>query len=87
MASPLIIAMGLHYYARCDDFEPERLHAPAVQDALSVFVAHGMLQKLDEPNEYGATYVATDGLRVWCEALCSINWPVQEWIMPKGPGS
>ena len=79
MSTPLIINIGLHYYTRAGEFEPERFRAPAVQEALASFVSHGLLTKLDEPDTYGATYRPTDGLRVWCEALCSVSWPIQVW--------
>jgi hypothetical protein len=79
MASPLQIQIGLHYYSCAGEFEPHRFYAPAVQEALKDFVAGGLLEKLDEPTEHGATYKPTDGLRTWCRALCSVNWPVRVW--------
>lgn len=82
MATPLFIAIGLHYQTRAGEFEPERINAPAVQDALAAFVEHGLLIKLDQPDSYGANYAPTDGLKVWCDALCSVDWPTREWVMP-----
>jgi hypothetical protein len=79
MATPLYIEIGLHYYYSSAEFE--RINAPAVQTALVAFVQHGMLRKLGTPTEHGATYEATDGLKVWCQALCRVNWPTQEWVM------
>jgi hypothetical protein len=84
MATPLYIDIGLHYYTRAGEFDPQRMSAPAVKDALAAFVAHGMLERLDKPDEFGATYKPTDGLTVWCEALCKVNWPVRVWQI-EGP--
>lgn len=88
MATPLQIQIGLHYYSCAGEFEPHRFHAPAVQEALKDFVAGGLLESLDAPDEYGATYKPTEGLRVWCRALCSVNWPVRVWqIQRPSPGA
>ncbi len=81
MASPLYLEIGLHYYCCADEFDPHRMNAPAVQDALAAFVSHGMLKKLGEPTTHGATYESTEGLEVWCRALCEVNWPTRQWVM------
>lgn len=85
MASPLMIAIGLHYHTRQGDYGKgagdNNFDAPAVKEAIQMFVNGGLLK---EPAvNAGAMYEGTDGLRIWCEALCDVRWPVQVWIMPK----
>lgn len=82
MVPPLFIEIGLHYYSRAGNFDPNRIKSPAVQEALACFVKHGLLERLDQPDMYGATYKATAGLTVWCSALCSVSWPERIWVMP-----
>ncbi|MGX9392518.1 hypothetical protein ACWX0K_20575 [Nitrobacteraceae bacterium UC4446_H13] len=86
MGSPLEIQIGLHYYCCADEFDPERIDAPAVQSALKWFVETGLLEKLDNPNPYGATYKSTHGLDVWCNALTNVPFPVRKWVIPS-PGA
>ena len=85
MASPLMIAIGLHYFTRAGDYGKGRgddnFDAPATQDALRDFVDGGLLAK--SPPGCEAEYYGTEALKVWFEALCDVRWPVQVWIVPK----
>lgn len=90
MPSPLEITIGLHYWTTPTEYaaeDPDHQGSPAVTDMLRSFVKRGLLEKLPEPNEYGGTYRATDGMRVWVEALCAVPYPERIWVIPSGQGT
>lgn len=85
MASPLKIMIGLHYWTTPTPYaehDPGHANSPAVRDAVQDFINAGMLVERETPGEYGSKYEATDAMRVWVEALCSVRWPVQVWVVP-----
>jgi len=86
MASPLKINIALWYQCRPGDYGKDagdyNFKAPAVQDALLDFVNGGLLGK--NPAGCEAEFYATEALKVWVEALCSVPWPVQTWVIPNG---
>jgi len=88
MASPLMISIGLHYFTRAGDYGKgngdNNFNTPAVQHELERFVSGGLLAK--SPQGCEAEYYGTDALKVWCEALCNVRWPVQIWIVPCNEG-
>lgn len=89
MASPLEIQMALHFWTRPTAYaehEPEHRNSGAVKNILAWYVRDGLLEKIPA-NEHGETYKATDALGVWVEALCSVPFPIQKWVIPSVVGS
>lgn len=85
MASPLEIMIALHYWTTpCEYAADDERHrtSGAVTDILESYVRAGFLEKLPEANKYGGTFKSTDALGVWVDALCSIPFPVQKWVIP-----
>jgi hypothetical protein len=78
MVTPLMVEIALHYYVNSVTDFP-RLNAPAVQLAMSVFMEHGLLEECDD----GPQYQGTEGLTTWINALCSVPFPVQQWVIPE----
>jgi len=90
MASPLKIMIGLHYYTTPTEYsehDHDHRNSEAVLDAVSDFVAAGLLKVRNKPSEYGSRYEATEGLEVWVKGLCDVRWPVQTWIIPSDVGN
>jgi hypothetical protein len=88
MASPLAIAIGLHYWTTPTEYaadDENHRESPAVKEIIAEYVAAGLLVKRKTPSSYGATYEGTEGLRVYVEALCAIWWPQQIWQIPASP--
>src|ERR1700758_4389179 len=85
--TPLEISIALHYHTRSDQFREGDFSGTAVQEALAMFVAAGLLEEkgwsmrgtFRQPN-----YQATGGLKVYVEALCAVPLPVNVWQMPAG---
>lgn len=88
MASPLAIAIGIHYWTTPTEYaadDVQHQESQAVQSILREYVDAGLLVKRKVPSEYGSTYEGTDGLRVYIEALCAIWWPRRVWQIPDSP--
>lgn len=86
MATPLFIEIGLHYHCRADEFDPHRMNAPAVKDALAAFVSHGMLKKL-VPRRMGALYAGaknSTGVQWWSRNLGDLQ-PTHWMPLPSAP--
>ena len=89
MTTPLEIMIALHYCCQPEeDFgmnngSGAKWGAPAVQEALQRFCRVGLLEDMTAKGRPKTVYVATDGLRVYVEALTAVPWPVQAWQMPK----
>lgn len=87
MTSPLEIEIALWYYVRPGDYgkgpgSDNNFNAPAVQNALQRFVEAGLLKAHVPNDDLPQKFHNTDGLRVYVEALCSIPWPEQRWVLP-----
>jgi hypothetical protein len=86
MATPLKIEIGLWYHCRPGDYGKNsgdnNFMAPAVQDAIQDFINGGLLAR--SPAGCEAQYFGTDALKVWVDGLCSVRWPVQQWVIPTG---
>lgn len=78
--SPLRIEIALHYYTIPGDYDPERLDAPAVKEAIQDYIEAGLLQVSARE---GQRFEGVDeALSVYVEALCSVPLPVLKWSMP-----
>lgn len=88
MATPLEISIALWYYCRVGDYgdgSGDNNHtAPAVQTTFQQFVDAGLLKRHEPNADLPQRYYATDGMRVYVEALCAVPWPEQKWIIPAG---
>lgn len=75
--SPNDIDVLLHYHRSPEPHD--RLDAPAVQEAIRVFVAAGLL-KLGSSSGPTDTYEITEGGMMLVEQLCAVPWPVLRWV-------
>lgn len=80
--SPLEIEIILHYHISGVDHD--RMTAPAVVDAIRRFMAAGLMQP-KTGSQHKRSYELTDGGRMLVDALCSVPFPVQKWVMPERP--
>ena len=76
--TPLQIEVLLHYHT-CELVFP-RFDAPAVQDAISWFVAHDLITSSLEPG----CYHTTERGKTLVTLLCSIPFPQQQWVDQHG---
>lgn len=89
--TPLEISIALWYTTRPGDYGnhngDNNLNAPAVQDSIQRFVAAGLLRRTLPVESKGGTksYIATEGLQVYVDYLCSVPLPEQKWVMPASP--
>lgn len=74
--SPLQITIALHYHYCCVDFRDGDFTAPAVREALHLFVDEGLLEYYPE---LGMKYQPTEKLDAYVQKLCSINLPKLKW--------
>jgi hypothetical protein len=85
--TPLEVDIALWYYARPGDYGKgngdNNFNAPAVQAALARFVDAGLLRRNVPNTDLPQEYTSTEGLRVYVDALCSVPWPEQKWVMPQ----
>lgn len=79
--APIYVEIAIHYWTRAGEFE--RLTATACADVVAVFVECGLLEKLPEPNQHGATFKATNGMGVWVNAICCVPFPIKRWTIEK----
>jgi hypothetical protein len=84
MATPLEIDIALWYHTRPRDYGDGtgdcNFNAPAVQEAFRRFVDAGLLKKIEPTADLPQHYVGTEGLHVYVEALCDVQWPQQRWV-------
>lgn len=88
MASPLEIQIAIHFWTRPTKYaehEPDHRNSGAVKAILSWYVRDGLLEPT-APNEHGEIYKATEALGVWVDALCTVPFPVQKWVIPAPVG-
>lgn len=78
--SPHEIDLLMHYYTRAG--EHVNADHPGVRETLCDLARSGLLQELDMPTEYGATWKLTERGEVYCVALTRVPLPVQRWVMP-----
>lgn len=86
MTTPLHIGIALHYWTSPGDYDgggSAHFHSGATQAYLGHLVEVGLLEKLDAPDKYGATYRSTDALRVYIDGLLSVPYPIQKWVLPE----
>lgn len=74
--SPLGIDIMLWHYTRPRPYEGESHGSPAYNDTLGELLTAGLLLWQD------GQAVITDGGKMYCEALCAVPFPVQQWAMP-----
>lgn len=82
-----MIEIALWYHCRpTRDFRDGDLSAPAVAQALKQFCDGGLLTETyaGAVSDGVRRYQPTEALKVWVDALCSVRWPVQQWVIPKG---
>ena len=79
--TPLHIEIALHYHCRIDQFEMVTTNDTRREYALDLVRAGLLAKKLGE-NGSLTGFIATDGLGVLVEALCSTPFPVKRWVMP-----
>lgn len=82
MVTPLHIQIAMHYHCHPGQYEMVTTNETRRQYAEDL-VRAGLLRKegcLTSGPIVG--YAATDGLRVWIEAICSVPFPVQQWVIP-----
>lgn len=82
MVTPLHIEIAMHYHCRTGQYEmvttneTRRRYADDLADA-------GLLTRVpDAGSDAIVNYLPTPGLAVWIEAICSVQFPVQQWVIP-----
>ena len=80
--SPLEIEILIHYYVVVDmDYDPLRLDAPAVKEAIERFLSMNLLEHNIDKNlrcKYVGNMVS---LRPYISALCKVPLPVLKWVV------
>lgn len=78
--SPLQIEIAIHYRCSPGDYDPARLDAPAVQDAIGIFLQLGLLKKSDKPGQKFEG--VEEPLRMYVAALERVPLPRLTWLFP-----
>ena len=81
--TPLEIEILLHYFTSAIDHPDVFDPPPSQKEAFGRFVANGYLEdnsKCGQIGEGEMVYSATEKLHVYCEALCRVPEPRQEWV-------
>jgi hypothetical protein len=81
MVTPLYIEIALHYV--CSTGEFSRKDAPACKEAIDSLREAGLLRW----NDFDQQHEATEGLRVWVNALTRVPLPVIQWAIPLSSGT
>lgn len=80
--TPLELMIGLHYY--CSPY-PYAVHdqahanSPAVNSIKDMMLGKGLLVDNGEGDAK-----AGPALKTWIEAICSVPFPVMNWVIPEG---
>jgi hypothetical protein len=85
--TPLQIQMLLHFHGCMAPFP--NIEYPSQQDALEMFRQAEMItiRLADEGGKYPQGYALTDRGRAFVEAVCSLPFPVKQWVMPEAGAS
>lgn len=82
IATPNNIDVLLHYFRGSNEPHP-RLEAPAVQEALDLFVQCGALERVNGSENYGIYRVTPMG-KAWVSALCLTEIPQRAFVDAHG---
>lgn len=74
--TPLEIGIMLHYYCRADDYNDGDFSAPAVTEALDLFVEKELLKH----NTIEVAFEITEGGRMYVESLMKVPIPKKVWV-------
>lgn len=84
--TPLEIRIALHYHYSPEEWSEVYGGSDMSEAIIGMLVKEGLLErkKLDSmhPEQENFRYVATDGLRVYVEALQALPLPTRQWVMP-----
>jgi hypothetical protein len=85
MATPLEICIALHYWTHTTDYGRDNgdhnFSASAVVAQRDQMVEAGLLI-LGTGERTVRNYDIGPALETYVNALCSVPWPVQKWVMP-----
>ena len=79
MTTPNDIDVMLHYHV--SPHPHERVHAPAVQEAINMFVKNGMLRPSKDNG--GSGFCVTTKGQVWIDMLLATPFPVERFVDPR----
>lgn len=82
--TPFEIDILLHYATRRGDHPAIHNPPPIWRDTIAKFINEGLLAHNQSGIGSDVTYIATERLLVYAEALQSVPLPVQKWVMPNG---
>ena len=72
----------MHYYSKGDDHKDASNPPPSQKELFDSFVASDFLWLANGSVQPSCTkYYKTEKLQVFCDALCSVNEPVSEWVI------
>jgi hypothetical protein len=79
--APIELSIAIHYHTTSRDDYPGVSEGYAPQmDCVKRMIDAGLLEATPDGS---ADFGATDGLRVYIDALLAVPYPVKEWVMPK----
>lgn len=77
--APMELSMAIHYFVRADDFPGVVAGLGPQTGCVSRLLEAGLIEATpDGP----AAFAATDGMRVYIDALLAVPYPVKKWVMP-----
>jgi hypothetical protein len=77
--TPIEIKILLHYYTMPGDYTGVGEGSVSHEQALDRFLQLGLLERSNEP---GQQYTATEGVKVYVEALMAVPLPERKWVIP-----
>lgn len=81
MPRPLDIEILMHYCVSGSDFP--RLGAPECKRTICDLLAKELLDVVPMEADSDQSYRATDGARVYLDALCAVPFPKRVWTIPE----
>jgi hypothetical protein len=86
--TPCDLEVLLHYYVSPYELDLEhtehpRLHAPAVEASISMFVNQGLMARRAVQSKYGSSYDVTEMGGAFVQMLCTTPFPVQRYEDPR----
>lgn len=81
---PLALSIAIHYWTTPGDYDggnTDHFHSPATSEWIMALIDKGLLVR---SNKAGQLYEGNnEALEVYINALCSVPFPTQKWVIPR----
>jgi hypothetical protein len=78
--SPLVIGILLHHHVSNERYKGNGYQSLIWRDTMLGLVSDGLLVSVGDED-----FLPTERLHAYCEALCRVPLPTQQWVVPGYP--